>query len=103
VIARCCQGSSWQRCRVHLVRNLLPKVPKGSQDIVATGLRSVFVQPKAQAVEQQWDQLITMLTEEFAAAATLIEQSREDVLAFRAFPPEHWRKIWSTNPLERLN
>jgi len=49
-------GWSWQRCRVHFARNLLAKVPKGSQDMVATALRSVFVQAEAQAVEQQWDQ-----------------------------------------------
>jgi putative transposase len=102
-IARCCQGTSWQRCRVHFARNLLVKVPKGSQDMVAAALRSVFVQPQAQAVEQQWEQVITMLTETFPAAAALMEQAKEDVLAFRAFPSEHWRKIWSTNPLERLN
>jgi len=102
-IARCCQGSSWQRCRVHFARNLLVKVPKASQDMVAAALRSVFVQPEAQAVEQQWEQVITMLTEKFPAAAALMEQAQEDVLAFRNFPSEHWRKIWSTNPLERLN
>jgi len=102
-IARCCQGTSWQRCRVHFARNLLAKVPKGSQDMVAAALRSVFVQTEAQAVEQQWEQVIAMLSEKFPAAAALMEQAREDVLAFRAFPPEHWRKIWSTNPLERLN
>ncbi len=102
-IARCCQGSSWQRCRVHFARNLLAKVPKGSQVMVAAALRSVFVQADAQAVDQQWDQVITMLTDNFPAAAALMAQAKEDALAFRAFPPEHWRKIWSTNPLERLN
>lgn len=102
-IVRCCQGSSWQRCRVHVVRNLLAKVPTGSQDMVAAALRSVFVQAEAQAVEPQWDQVITMLTEKFPAGAALMEQAKEDVLAFRNFPPEHWRKIWSTNSLERLN
>ena len=102
-IVRCCQGSSWQRCRVHFARNLLVKVPKGSQDMVAAALRSVFVQTEAQAVVQQWDQVTRMLSEQFPTAAALMEQAREDVLAFRAFPPEHWRKIWSTNPLERLN
>ena len=96
-IARCCQRSSWQRCRVHFARNLLAKVPKGSQDMVAAALRSVFAQPEAQAVEQQWDQVTTMLREKFPAAAALMEQAKEDVLAFRAFPPEHWRKIWSTS------
>ena len=97
-IARCCQGSSWQRCRVHFARNLLAKVPKGSQDMVAAALRSVFVQADAQAVEQQWDQVITMLTENFPAAADLMAQVMEEVMAFRFFPPEHWRKIWSPNP-----
>ena len=101
-ITRCCQGSSWQRCRVHFARNLLANVPKVSQDIVAAALRSVFVQAEAEAVEQQWDQVITMLTEKLPAAAALMQQAKEDVLAFRNFPPEHWRKIWSTNPLERL-
>ena len=78
-------------------------MPKGSQDMVAAALRSVFVQQDEPAVEQQWDQVITMLTEKFPAAAALMEQAREDVLVFRVFPPEHWREIWSTNPLERLN
>jgi transposase-like protein len=102
-IARCFQGCSWQRCRVHFARNLLVKVPKASQDMVAAALRSVFVQQEATAVAVQWDQVITMLTEKFPAAAALMAQAKDDVLAFRSSPPEHWRKIWSTNPLERLN
>ncbi len=102
-IARCFQGCGWQRCRVHFARNLLVKVPKASQDTGAAALRSVFVQQNEPAVEQQWDQVITMLTEKFPATATLMAEAREDVLAFRSFPAEHWRKIWSTNPLERLN
>ena len=61
--------------------------------MVAASLRSVFVQAEAQAVEQQWDQVIAMLTEKFPAAPALMEQAREDILAFRAFPPEHWRNI----------
>jgi putative transposase len=71
-IARCFQGCSWQRCRVHFARNLLVKVPKASQDMVAAALRSVFVQQRATAVPAQWDQVITMLTEKFPAAAALI-------------------------------
>ena len=90
-IARCRQGSSWQRCRVHFARNLLAKVPKGSQNMVAAALRSVVVQAEAQAVEQQWDQVITMLTEKVPAAAALMEQAKEDVLAFRNFTSDHWR------------
>jgi transposase-like protein len=101
-IARCFQGCGWQRCRVHFARNLLVKVPKASQDMVAAALRSVFVQQEAAAVEVQWAHVIGMLTEKFPAAAALMAQAKEDVLAFRSFPPELWRKIWSTNPLERL-
>jgi transposase-like protein len=85
-------------CRVHFARNLLVKVPKASQDMVAAAQRSVFVQQNEPAVEQQWDQVITMLTEKFPAAATLMAEAREDVLAFRSFPAENRRKIWSTNP-----
>lgn len=102
-IARCFQGCGWQRCRVHFARNLMVKVAKDSQGMVAAVLRSVFVQQEAAAVEMQWEQVIGMLTEKFPAAAELMAEAREDVLAFRSFPPEHWRKIWSTNPLERLN
>ena len=102
-IARCFQGCGWQRCRVHFARNLLVKVPKASQDMVAAALRSVFVQQEAAAVEAQWEQVIGMLTEKFPAAVALMDEAREVVLAFRSFPAEHWRKIWSTNPLERLN
>jgi transposase-like protein len=68
------------------------------QDMAAAALRSVLVQADAQAVGQQWDQVITMLTENFPAAADLMAQVMEEVLAFRSFPPEHWRKIWSPNP-----
>ena len=64
----------------HFARNLLAMVPKGSQDMVAAALRSVFVQGEAQAVEQQWDQVIAMLMEKFPAAAGLMEQAREDFM-----------------------
>ncbi len=94
-IARCFQGCSWQRCRVHFARNLLEKVPKGSQDMAAAALRSVFVQQEAAAVEAQWEQVIGMLSEKFPTAAALMAEARDGVLAFRGFPPEHWRKIWS--------
>ncbi|MFY8148597.1 MAG: transposase [Prochlorococcaceae cyanobacterium] len=70
---------------------------------MAAALRWVFVQQDEQAVVQQGEQVIAMLSEIFPAAAALMDQAKEDVLAFRSFPPEHWRKIWSTNPLERLS
>ena len=68
-------------------------------EMVAAALRSVFVQIQAWAVKQ----VIAILTEKFPAAVAWMEQAKEDVLAFRSFPSEQWCKIWSTNPLERLN
>ncbi len=97
------QGCSWQRCRVHFARNLLQTVPKGQQEMVAAALRSVFAQQSWSAVEEQWDQVAAMLTSKFPRATELMASAREDVLAFRHFPQQHWRKLWSTNLLERVN
>jgi putative transposase len=102
-IRRHLQGSSWQRCRVHFARNLLATVPKGSQEMVAALFRSVFALNTPEAVEARWDEATETLTERFPKAANLLRDARSDVLAFTAFPPSHWRKIWSNNPLERLN
>ena len=102
-VSRMFQGSSWQRCRVHFARNLLQTVPKGQQEMVAAALRSVFAQQGRGAVEEQWDQVAAMLTGKFPRAAELMASAREDVLAFRHFPQQHWRKLWSTNLLERVN
>ena len=96
-------GASWQRCKVHLARNVLAKVPKGSADMVAAAMRTIYAQPDAAHVHGQFDEIVTMLTRQFPDAATVLNDARDDVLAFRAFPEAHWRKIWSTNPLERVN
>lgn len=71
--------------------------------MVAAALRSVFAQQGRSAVEEQWDQVAAMLTGKFPKAAELMASAREDVLAFRHFPQQHWRKLWSTNLLERVN
>jgi transposase-like protein len=97
------QGSSWQRCRVHYVRNLLAPVPKASQEMVAAAFRSVFTLTTPADIAQRWDEVAVMLTERFPKAAALMDSAKTDVLAFSAFPREHWRQIWSNNPLERLN
>jgi putative transposase len=102
-VSRMFQGSSWQRCRVHFARNLLQTVPKAQQEMVAAALRSVFAQQGRSAVEEQWDQVAAMLTAKFPKAAELMASAREEVLAFRHFPQQHWRKLWSTNLLERVN
>jgi hypothetical protein len=102
-VGRMFQGCSWQRCRVHFARNLLQTVPKAQQEMVAAALRSVLTQQSTAAVEEQWDQVAAMLTAKFPRAAELMATTREDVLAFRHFPLSHWRKLWSTNLLERVN
>jgi len=97
------QGTSWQRCRVHFARNVLAKVPKASQDVVAAALRTVFVHPTGKEVAKAWDACADMFDPQFPKAAALLRDAKTDVLAFTAFPAEHWRKIWSNNPLERIN
>jgi putative transposase len=96
-------GATWQRCKVHLARNVLAKVPKGSADMVAAAMRTIYAQPDATHVFEQFDEIVAMLTRQFPDAAAVLADARDDVLAFRGFPEAHWRKIWSTNPLERVN
>ena len=102
-IRRQLQGCVWQRCRVHFARNLLQRVPRAHQGMVTAALRSVFAQETASEILSRWDDLATSLAERFPRAAELMAEAREDVLAFRHFPAPHWRKIWSTNLLERVN
>ena len=97
------QGASWQRCRVHFARNLLALVPKGHQDVVAAALRTVFMHPNANEISSAWDRTADMFNRQFPKVKVLMDAAKTDVLAFSVFPPDHWRKIWSNNPLERLN
>jgi transposase-like protein len=102
-IAAVLPGASWQRCRTHFVRNLLTRVPKSAQPFVATLVRSIFAQPSREEVEAQHARVVEQLEVRFPAAAELLAQAREDILAFRSLPVEEWRQIWSNNPQERLN
>ncbi|MBB4747896.1 IS256 family transposase [Actinoplanes lobatus] len=96
-------GAQWQRCRTHYLRNLLSRVPKSAQPWVATLVRTIFDQPDAIAVSQQFDRVLGTIAEKFPAAAEHLDDARADLLAFTAFPRELWRQIWSNNPQERLN
>jgi putative transposase len=97
------QGSSWQRCRVHFMRNALALVPKAAASMVAATIRTVFVQPDAASAREQWHRVTESLRGQFPRLAQLLEEAEDDVLAYLSFPSEHWRQIWSNNPLERLN
>ena len=96
-------GASWQRCRVHFMRNVLAKVPKGNAEMVAAAIRTIFAQPDAQHVRDQLDVIATMLGRQLSVVESMLREGADDILAFTAFPQAHWRKIWSTNPLERVN
>lgn len=102
-IAAVLQGAGWQRCRVHFVRNALALVPKGAQPWVAATIRTAFAQPDATTARDQWRRVADGFRDRFPRLAALLDEAEADVLAYLAFPPEHWRQIWSNNPLERLN
>jgi putative transposase len=96
-------GAQWQRCRTHYLRNLLSRVPKSAQPWVATLVRTIFDQPDAVSVSEQFERVLDTIAEKFPAAAEHLDDARGDLLAFTAFPRELWRQIWSNNPQERLN
>lgn len=102
-VAAVLPGAGWQRCRTHFARNLLTRVPRSAQPLVATLVRSIFAQPSADEVWAQHRRVVEQLEDRFADAAALLVDAAEDILAFTAFPSEHWRQIWSNNPQERLN
>ena len=102
-IAAVLQGASWQRCRVHFIRKALALVPKSAAAMVATTLRTVFVQVEADAAREQWRRGADTFRPRHERLAELLDQAEADVLASLAFPREQWRQIWSNNPLERLN
>jgi putative transposase len=96
-------GASVQRCRVHFLRNVLAQVPKGHGEMALAAIRTVFAQPDAEHVSEQFDVIAAMLGRQLPKVERLMTDAKDDLLAFTGFPPAHWKKIWSTNPLERLN
>jgi putative transposase len=102
-IAEVFVGAAWQRCRVHFMRNLLARVPKAAQAMVAAAVRTIFQQPDRTAAQRQLRQVCTTLEAQYPQAVALLSEAEEEVLTFYDFPAEHWRQIYSTNPLERLN
>ena len=103
-IAAVLSDASWQRCRTHFMANLASRVPKANWPMMATLVRSIFEQPDRDATWAQLGDVIDKLTAAgFADAAVYILDAADDILAFSAFPTEHWPKIRSNNPQERLN
>ena len=97
-------GASWQRCRVRSSMTSYFLVPKeAAQQMVGATIRTVFAQPDAKSAHQQWLRVSEGFRHRFARLAELMEEAEEDVLSYALFPAEHWQKIWSNNPLERVN
>ena len=85
------------------MRNLLTRVPKSAEALVATTVRTIFQQPSAEAVHAQHARVVEQLDERFPAAAAMLDEAAPEVLAFTACPVAHWKQVWSNNPQERLN
>ena len=96
-------GTTWQRCRVHFMRNLLATVPHSAREPIAAIVRTIFAQPDHATALTQLRKVADGLRRRFAQAAALLEEAAEDILAYLHFPAEHQRQLHSTNPLERLN
>jgi putative transposase len=102
-IAAVLLGAAWQRCKVHFLRNVLARIPKGSAQMVLAAIRTIWAQPDPVAVRDQLDEVAAKLEPRFPTVAAMLVEAKADLTAFAAFPFSHWRKIWSTNPLERVN
>jgi putative transposase len=95
--------ASWQRCRVHFMRNLLAHVPKRDKAMVAAAVRTIFAHSEREAAGQQLVEVAAVLQHRWPRAAEMLLEAEEDILCFMHFPQSHWRRIYSNNPLERLN
>ena len=102
-VAAALPGASWQRCRTHFMRNLLTRVPKSAQGLVATLVRSIFAQPDAETTWACHGRVVEQLEQRFPEAARMLDEAGAELLSFTAFPKSHWKQIWSNNPQERLN
>jgi transposase-like protein len=96
-------GASWQRCRVHFMRNVLAHIPRRDKLAVADAVRMIFNQPDRYSAGLQLHGLAKNIEGLYPQAAKLLLEAEEDILVYKTFPREHWRRIHSTNPLERLH
>jgi putative transposase len=92
-----------RRHKVHFLRNVLAQVPKGHAEMVAAAIRTIFAQPDAAHVREQLDTIAGMLGRQLPKVETMLRDAAGDITAFADFPVSHWKKVWSTNPLERVN
>ena len=96
-------SATWQRCRVHFMRNALAHVGTKQRTMVAAAIRTAFTQETLEAARAEWRAVADRLRDRFPKLGELMDSAEDDVLAHLAFPKEHWPQLHSTNPLERLN
>jgi putative transposase len=102
-IRRVLQGAAWQRCRVHAMRNLLSVSRHQHRSVIAALIRTIFAQPHGEAAQTQLRSVVDQLEHIAPDVAQRLQAMETDLLAYTAFPATHWSKIWSNNPIERLN
>jgi transposase-like protein len=96
-------NASWQRCRVHFMRNALAHAGKSGRRVVSALIATAFAQDDAEAARTQWRKVADQLRPKLAKLAALMDEAEPDVLAYMCFPAAHRTKLHSTNPIERLN
>jgi len=95
--------ATWQRCRVHFMRNVLAHAGKQGRRVVSAFIGTAFAQDDAQAARAQWRQVADQLRPRVRKLAELMDEAETDVLAYMSFPASHRTKLHSTNPIERIN
>lgn len=96
-------NATWQRCRVHFMRNVLAHAGKQGRRVVSALVDTAFAQPSAEAAKTQWRQVADQLRPRVPKLAAMMDDAEADVLAYMSFPSAHWTKLHSTNPIERVN
>jgi transposase-like protein len=95
--------ASWQRCRVHFARNVLAHAGKSGRRVVSAFIGTAFAQETPEAASSQWRNVADQIRPKVPKLAAIMDEAEHDVLAYMSFPKQHWTKLHSTNPIERLN
>jgi transposase-like protein len=96
-------NATWQRCRVHFMRNLLAHSGRNGRRLTAAFVGTIFAQENKAAAKQQWRKVVNQLAPSLPKLAVFMDEAEEDVMAYMHFPTTHRMKLHSTNPIERLN
>ena len=96
-------NATWQRCRVHFMRNALAHAGKSGRRVVSALIATAFAQETPEAASTQWRSVADQIRPKVPKLANLMDEAENDVLAYMTFPKQHWAKLHSINPIERLN